>query len=70
MVKLGRERKEETYFLGNKPKGPVAGDWRLSACTNTHKKELNTTGFNDSVHFLQVVHLVSLRKKKKHAMEN
>lgn len=44
---LTKERKEETYFLGNKPKGPVVGDWRLSACTNTHKKELNTFGYND-----------------------
>lgn len=42
-----KKRKEETYFLGNKPKGPVAGDLRLSACINTHKKELNTLGYND-----------------------
>lgn len=44
---LTRERKEETYFLGNRPKGAVAGDWRLSARTNTHKKQLNTLGYND-----------------------
>lgn len=38
-----RGRKEGRYLLGNKPKGAVAKDWRLSACTNTYKKELNTT---------------------------
>lgn len=39
----GRHTKKETYFLGNKPKGALAWEWRLSACSNTHKKELNTS---------------------------
>lgn len=46
---LTEERKDEKYFLGNKPKGAIVGDWRLSACTNTHKKELKTIGYNDFV---------------------
>lgn len=33
---------KETYFLGNKPKGALPWEWRLSARSNTHKKELNT----------------------------
>lgn len=45
-----KKRKEETYFLGNKPKGVVSEDLRLSACINTHKKELNTLGYNDIAH--------------------
>lgn len=61
--------KKETYFFGNKPKGALAWEWRLSARSSAHKKELNTFASGGtactSVHFSLNETLFTHRWKKK-----
>lgn len=69
---LTEGREEGTYLLGNRPKGSLARDWRLSACTNTDKKELNTFGYNDNTDtsFLAVWSLSVPKRDKRAALSS